>query len=96
MTFIKFCLVAKQLNLLNVKKALRNVPCDQYVDVGLALGVAFNKIKEFKANYLSDVGMVWNEILQSWLDGSSSCTWTSLAQTLTDNDFPHFTQNFSL
>ena len=79
-----------------MKKALKNVTCDQYVDVGLALGLDFNKIKEFKANYSNDVGMVWNEILQSWLDSSSSHTWASLAQTLTDNDFPHVAQNFSL
>ena len=79
-----------------MKKALRIVPCDQYVDVGLALGVDFHKIKEFKANYPNDVGMVWNEILQNWLDTSSSHTWTSLAKTLTDNGFPHFAQNFPL
>ena len=54
------------------------------------------EIEDFNANYPSDVGMVWNEILQSWLDSSSSGTRTSLAQTLTDNDFPHIMQNFSL
>ena len=96
MTFINFCLVAKQLNLLNVKKALRNVPCDQYVDVGIALGVDFKKIKEFEENHSRNVKRVWNEILQSWLDSSSSHTWASLAQTLSNNDFPHFAQNFSL
>ena len=79
-----------------MKEALKNVPCDEYVDVGLALGLDFNKIKEFKANYPNDVGMVWNEILQSWLDSSASHTWASLAKTLTDNDFLHFAQNFSL
>ena len=84
------------MNLLNVKKALKIVSCDEYVDVGLALGLDFNKIKKFKANYPNDVGMVWNEILQSWLDSSASHIWTSLAKTLTDNDFPHLAQNFSL
>ena len=79
-----------------MKKALRYVPCDQYVDVGLALGVDFSKIKEFEKSHPKHVEMVWNEILQSWLDSSSSHTWASLAQTLTDNDFPHFAQNFSL
>ena len=79
-----------------MKKALRNVPFDQYVDVGLALGVDFNKMKVFKVNYPNDVEMFWNEILQSWLDSSSSHTWASLAQTLTDSDFPHFAQNFSI
>ena len=79
-----------------MKKALKNVSCDQYVDVGMALGVDFNKIKEFKANYPNDVRIVWNEILQSRLDSSSFHTWASLAQTLIDNDFPHLAQNFSL
>ena len=79
-----------------MKNALWNVPCDQYVDVGIALGVDFKKIKVFEENHPRNVERVWNEILQNWLDISSSHTWTSLAKTLTDNGFPHVAQNFSL
>ena len=90
------CFVAKLLNLVNVSRTLSCVPCDKYVDVGLALGVDFNRIKEFEVNYPRDVQRVWKEILQSWLNSSSSHTWASLAQTLTDSNFSHFTKEFPL
>ena len=81
---------------MNVKKALKNVSCDQFVNVGIALGVSYNEIKKFEENYPRNVERVWIEILQSWLDSSSSHTWASLAQTLSDNDLLHLAQNFSL
>ena len=88
--------VAKPLNLLSVSTALSCVPCDQYVDVGLALGVDYDKIKEFEVNYPRDIQRVWKEILHSWLISSSSHTLASLAQTLIDNHFSHFTKDFPL
>ena len=94
--FNYYLFVAKPLNLLNVTKALNCVPCDQYVDVGLALGVDYDKIKEFEVNYPKDIKRVFKEILHSWLNSCSSHTWASLAQTLSDNGFSDFTKYFPL
>jgi len=69
------------------------VSCDQYVDMGLILEVDFKKINEFEENNPKNVKRVWKEILQSWLDSSSLHTWTSLAQTLVDNDWSHIAEN---
>ena len=92
---INFIFVAKKLNILNVQKALKNVPSDMYVHVGLVLGVELKEIKKIEANFPRDVGRVWMEILQCWLD-SSSHTWTSLALTLIENDLSHFTETFAV
>ena len=84
------------LNLLNVQKALKNVPSDKYAHVGLALGVEYNEIKKIEANFPRDVGRVWIEIIQCWLDSSPSHTWTSLALTLIENEFDYFTETFAV
>ena len=93
---INFLFVAKKLNILNVQKALKNVPSDKYVHVGLVLGVELKEIKKIEANFPRDVERVWMEILQCWLDSSSTHTWTSLAITLIENDLSHFTEFFEV
>ena len=94
--FNYYLFVAKPLNLLNLTKALDCVSCNQYVDVGLALGVDYDKIKKFEVNYPNDIERVFKEILYSWLNSCSSHTWASLAQTLSDNGFSKFTNDFPL
>ena len=84
------------LNVLNVQKALKSVPNDKYIHVGLVLGVEYNEIKKIEANFPRDVGRVWMEIIQGWLDSSSSHTWTSLALTLIENELAHFTETFAV
>ena len=81
---------------MNVQKALKNIPSDKYAHVGLALGVELKEIKKIETNFPRDVGRVWMEILQCWLDSSSSHTWTSLAQTLIENELSHFTETFAV
>ena len=64
--------------------------------MGLALGVEYKEIKKIETNFSRDVGRVWMEIIQCWLDISSSHTWTSLALTLIDNELSHFTETFAV
>ena len=64
--------------------------------MGLALGVDLKEIKKIEANFSRDIGRVWIEILQCWLDSSSPHTWNSLALTLIENDLSHFTETFAV
>ena len=84
------CVLAKKLNLLNVLNALKDVPVARYTDVGLALGVNLKQIQVFEANNNRDVERVWKEILQYWLDSSSSLTWKTLAETLLASGFTSY------
>ena len=84
------------LSVLNVQKALNSVPSDKYIHVGLVLGVEYNEIKKIEANFSRDVERVWMEILQCWLDSSSSHAWTSLALMLIENELAHFTETFAV
>ncbi len=87
--------LGKDLSLVNVIKALSTVPMDKHEDVGLALGVEFEQIKEFEANHPRNINRVWKEIISCWLNSSSTHTWTTLAQLLLDNGMSHFVKHFA-
>ena len=80
---------------MNVLKALKDVPVAKYTDVGLALGVDLKQIQIFEANN-KDVERVWKEILQHWLDSSSSLTWTTLAETLLASGFTSYASKIAV
>ena len=84
------------MTILNILKALENVPSDKYIHVGLALGVDLKEIKNIEANFPRDVKRVWMEIFQRLLDSSTSLTWTSLAVGLIENGFDHFVEHLAV
>jgi len=100
LTLNYFCLFfhcsGRDLTLVSVSHALRAVPIEQHLEVGLALGVELEQIHVFEANYPRDIQRVWKEILQYWLNCSSSHSWTGLALTLMKNLQTQYAQEFSV
>ena len=77
-------------------RALASVPVDDYNSVGLVLGVGLNQIKVFETNYNRDVQRVWKEIMQHWLNSSSSNTWFTLAEKLLDGGYSRYAERFAI